>query len=60
MKYITVIPARGGSKRFPRKNIYQIAGVPLIAHSINYSTANSRISKTYVSTDDAEIKCNSS
>lgn len=56
MKYITVIPARGGSKRFPRKNIYKIAGVPLIAHSINYSIANSRISKTYVSTDDAEIK----
>lgn len=56
MKYITVIPARGGSKRFPGKNIHFFAGRPLIAHSIEYSLSNKHISTTYVSTDSPEIK----
>lgn len=56
MKYITVIPARGGSKRFPCKNIHFLAGHPLIAHSIEYSMKNDRVSATYVSTDSPEIK----
>lgn len=56
MKYITVIPARGGSKRFPGKNIHLLAGHPLIAHSIEYSLSNDHISATYVSTDSPEIK----
>lgn len=56
MKYITVIPARGGSKRFPGKNIHLFAGHPLIAHSIEYSLSNEHISATYVSTDSPEIK----
>lgn len=56
MKYITIIPARGGSKRFPRKNIHDFIGKPLIAHSIEYSIACSLISHTYVSTDDEQIK----
>lgn len=56
MKYITVIPARGGSKRFPGKNISLFAGHPLIAHSIEYSLSNKHISATYVSTDSPEIK----
>lgn len=56
MKYITVIPARGGSKRFPGKNIRLLAGHPLIAHSIEYSLSNEHISATYVSTDSPEIK----
>lgn len=55
MRYVTVIPARGGSKRFPNKNIYPLAGLPLIAYSIEYSLANSDISATYVSTDSLEI-----
>jgi len=56
MKYITVIPARGGSKRFPNKNIDPLAGHPLIAHSIEYSLSNEQISATYVSTDSPDIK----
>ena len=56
MKFITLIPARGGSKRFPRKNIYPLNGKPLIAHSIEYSNNNALVSGTYVSTDDADIK----
>ena len=55
-KYITVIPARGGSKRFPGKNIKCLNGVPLICHSIEYSLKNSSVSGTYVSTDSEEIK----
>lgn len=56
MKYITIIPARGGSKRFPGKNIQLFAGHPLIVHSIEYSLSNKHIAKTYVSTDSLEIK----
>lgn len=55
-KYITVIPARGGSKRFPGKNIHALNGTPLICHSIEYSLKNSKIFQTYVSTDAEDIK----
>lgn len=54
-KYITIIPARGGSKRFPGKNIHVLNGKPLICHSIECSLLNSCIEGTYVSTDDDEI-----
>lgn len=54
---IFVIPARGGSKRFPGKNLGLLDGIPLISHSINYAKANSFISSDIiVSTDDHEIK----
>lgn len=56
MKYISIIPARGGSKRFPGKNIHDFMGKPLIAHSIECSNACDLISHTYVSTDDEQIK----
>lgn len=56
MKYITIIPARGGSKRFPGKNTHDLGGLPLICHSIEYSKRNPNIMKTYVSTDSEEIK----
>lgn len=56
MRYITIIPARGGSKRFPGKNIHDFMGKPLIAHSIDCSKSCSLISHTYVSTDDEQIK----
>ena len=56
MKYITIIPARGGSKRFPGKNKHVLNGSPLICHSIEYSIKNSNISGTYVSTDAEDIK----
>ena len=55
-KYITVIPARGGSKRFPGKNIHSLNGSPLICHSIEYSLRNSNVVGTYVSTDAEDIK----
>ena len=56
VKYITIIPARGGSKRFPRKNIHLLKDSPLINYSIEYSRNNMNISETYVSTDSMEIK----
>lgn len=54
MKYVVLIPARGGSKRLPRKNVLPLAGKPLIAHSIEY--AKKENFQVYVSTDDEEIK----
>jgi N-acylneuraminate cytidylyltransferase len=56
MKFVTIIPARGGSKRFPGKNIHELKGKPLICHSIDYSLINSIITGTYVTTDDDIIK----
>ena len=56
MEYITIIPARGGSKRFPGKNLYEFMGKPLIAHSIEYSMTCPSVHHTYVSTDDEKIK----
>jgi CMP-N-acetylneuraminic acid synthetase len=56
-KTIAIIPARGGSKRLPGKNIKLLDGIPLIAHSILYAKANHDvISDIYVSTDDEAIK----
>jgi CMP-N-acetylneuraminic acid synthetase len=57
MKTIAIIPARGGSKRLPQKNVLPLGGIPLIAHSILYAQANNQIiDEIYVSTDDVEIK----
>ncbi|WP_374174004.1 cytidylyltransferase domain-containing protein [Flavobacterium tructae] len=57
MKTIAIIPARGGSKRLPQKNIKLLGGIPLLAHSIMYAKANSAIiEEIYVSTDDESIK----
>ena len=55
-KYISIIPARGGSKRFPGKNTHVLSGRPLICHSIEYSLKNPRILGTYVSTEAVDIK----
>jgi CMP-N-acetylneuraminic acid synthetase len=57
MKTIAVIPARGGSKRLPKKNILSLGGIPLLAHSILFAQKNSAIiDDIYVSTDDEAIK----
>ena len=57
MKNIAIIPARGGSKRIPEKNIQLFAGLPLLAHSILYAQQNETlIDEIYVSTDIIEIK----
>lgn len=52
---IAVIPARGGSKRIPRKNIKVFCGKPMIAWSIEAARASGLFDRIVVSTDDAEI-----
>ena len=52
---IAVIPARGGSKRIPRKNIRSFHGKPMIAWSIEAAQASGCFDRIVVSTDDAEI-----
>ena len=56
MKTIAIIPARGGSKRLPGKNIKLLVEVPLIAHSILYAKEHDFIDAVYVSTDHVAIK----
>jgi pseudaminic acid cytidylyltransferase len=55
MKRLAVIPARGGSKRIPRKNVKPFAGRPMIAHSIAAAKDSGLFDRIVVSTDDAEI-----
>lgn len=52
---IAIIPARGGSKRIPRKNIKDFCGKPLIAYSIEAALQSKLFEKIIVSTDDEEI-----
>ena len=52
---IAIIPARGGSKGIPNKNIIDCMGKPLIAHSIEYAKESDLVTSIYVSTDDAKI-----
>lgn len=52
---LAVIPARGGSKRIPRKNIKDFCGKPMIAWSIEAAKVSGLFSHIIVSTDDAEI-----
>lgn len=55
LRYYCVIPARGGSKRIPRKNIQEVAGIPLIGHVIKNASASGVFEAIFVSTDDTEI-----
>ena len=52
---IAIIPARGGSKGLPHKNLLSFNGEPLVVHSINYAKECSLVNNIYVSTDDDEI-----
>lgn len=52
---LAIIPARGGSKGLPRKNILDLGGKPLIAWTIEASLSSKFITKTVVSSDDNEI-----
>ncbi len=52
---LAVIPARGGSKRIPRKNIRMFAGKPMIAYAIEAARASGLFGRIVVSTDDSEI-----
>lgn len=55
MKKIAIIPARGGSKRIPRKNIKEFLGKPIIAYTIQAALASKLFDEIMVSTDDEEI-----
>lgn len=55
MKNIAIIPARGGSKRIPRKNIKPFMGKPIIAYSIEAALQSGLFDEVMVSTDDEEI-----
>jgi pseudaminic acid cytidylyltransferase len=54
---IAIIPARGGSKRIPRKNIREFSGKPMIAHAISAAKQLGLFEHVVVSTDDEEIAC---
>jgi CMP-N-acetylneuraminic acid synthetase len=53
--FLAVIPARGGSKRLPRKNVLDLNGKPLIAYSIEAGLKSKYIDKVIVTSDDDEI-----
>lgn len=52
---LALIPARGGSKSIPRKNLRRLAGLPLVAHPIRTALATELVTRVIVTTDDAEI-----
>ena len=52
---VAIIPARGGSKRIPRKNIREFFGKPMIAWSIEAAISSGCFDEVIVSTDDQEI-----
>lgn len=52
---IAIIPARGGSKRIPRKNLKPFAGLPMIAHSLRAAHASGLFDHILVSSEDEEI-----
>ena len=56
MPRLAIIPARGGSKRIPRKNIKNFHGKPIIAYSIEAALKSGLFDEVMVSTDDEEIK----
>ncbi len=55
MSCVAIIPARGGSKRIPRKNIKPFAGKPIIGYSIEAALQSQLFDRVIVSTDDEEI-----
>jgi len=55
MRVLGIIPARGGSKGIPRKNIRLLAGKPLIQYTIERALAAKKLSELIISTDDIEI-----
>ncbi|MBI3087393.1 MAG: acylneuraminate cytidylyltransferase family protein [Candidatus Omnitrophica bacterium] len=55
MRYACLIPARGTSKRFPRKNIAPLKGKPVLGYTVEAAKASGLFPEVWVSTDDAEI-----
>jgi len=54
-RFLAIIPARGGSKGIPRKNVVEVEGKPLIAYTIETAIASRYLDRVVVSTDDVEI-----
>ena len=52
MRALAIIPARGGSKGIPRKNVVALAGRPLIAYTLDAAHAANTVTDVLVSTDD--------
>jgi CMP-N,N'-diacetyllegionaminic acid synthase len=55
MRILSIIPARGGSKGIPRKNLSMVAGRPLIAYTLEAAQLSASLDRTVVSTEDPEI-----
>ena len=55
MKTLGIIPARGGSKEIPKKNIKKLGGKPLLAYTIEAALESKKLSRAILSTDDEEI-----
>ena len=55
MRVLALVPARGGSKGVPRKNLRVVAGKPLLQWTLEASAAAERVERTVVTTDDPEI-----
>ncbi|MGI9146245.1 MAG: cytidylyltransferase domain-containing protein [Chloroflexota bacterium] len=55
LRVLAVVPARGGSKGIPRKNLQLLGGKPLVAHAVEVGLAARRVSRVVCSTDDKEI-----
>jgi len=55
MNILGLVPARGGSKGVPRKNIRLLAGKPLLAYTAEAALSSKRLTRVILSTDDAEI-----
>ena len=56
MHHIAIIPARGGSKRIPKKNIRDFNGAPIISYAIKNAINSNLFDRVIVSTDNAEIE----
>lgn len=54
-KFLAIIPARAGSKRIPRKNVYPLAGIPLIEHTLKLTKDLQHIDQVVVNSDDEEV-----
>src|SRR5437899_852667 len=55
LRVLALVPARGGSKGIPRKNLQLLAGRPLVAHAVGIGLAASLVSRVVCSTDDPDI-----
>jgi N-acylneuraminate cytidylyltransferase len=55
LEVLALVPARGGSKSMPRKNLREVGGKPMVVHSIEHARCSSCITRVILTTDDPEI-----